>query len=349
MPSMIHSFRYQLLIRIHIKHQMRRPGDIPWPPAFERDNVMKKQILALALALSMALGLLTGCGNSPATTPDASVEPSVSDTSAGDTSTNSQVATSSEMTTVENVVEEGMVPVYGSDINDGTYSVTVDSSSSMFSIVDCQLTVENGEMTAVMTMSSTGYLYLYMGTGEEAVAAEESAYIPYVENEEGAHTFTVPVEALDEGIPCAAFSKRKEKWYDRTLLFRADSLPLEALSEGVITTPESLNLADGVYTVEVMLEGGSGRASVESPAKLTVENGSCTAEIVWSSSNYDCMVIDDDMVFEPVNSEGNSTFEIPVSAFDYPMPVQAETTAMSQPHMIDYTLYFDSTSLQAQE
>ena len=65
-------------------------------------------------------------------------------------------------------------------------------------------------MTAVMTMGGKGYRYLYMGTGEEAVAADESEYIPYVEDADGAHTFTVPVDALDEGIACAAFSNKKE-------------------------------------------------------------------------------------------------------------------------------------------
>ena len=45
-----------------------------------------------------------------------------------------------------------------------------------------------------------------------------------------------------------------------------------------------LNLADGEYTVEVTMEGGSGRASVQSPTELSVENGQAEAKIVWSSS-----------------------------------------------------------------
>ena len=96
--------------------------------------------------------------------------------------------------------------------------------------------------------------------------------------------------------------------------------------------------------MEVTLEGGSGKASVESPAKLTVRGGEVTATIVWSSSNYDYMVVNGAELL-PVNEEGNSVFEIPVSGFDYPMPVQADTTAMSQPYLIDYTLYFDSASI----
>jgi hypothetical protein len=204
--------------------------------------------------------------------------------------------------------------------------------------------VEDGKMTAVRTMSGTGYLYLYMGTGEEAVQAEETDWIPFAENEAGEHTFTVPVEALDEGISCTAFSKRKEKWYDRTILFRADSLSSDAYTDGQLVSVSDLELEDGEYEAEVTLEGGSGRASVESPALLTVKDGKCIATITWSSSNYDYMKVDG-VQYDVIQTEGNSTFEIPVEYLDYKMPVIADTTAMSQPYEIDYTLFFDSATL----
>lgn len=228
---------------------------------------------------------------------------------------------------------------------DGVYEdITVDSSSSMFNIVSCKLTVANGEMTAEMTMSGTGYSYLYMGTGEEATQASEKEYIPYTENAEGAHVFTVPVEALDTEIACAAFSKKKQEWYDRTLVFRTDSLPQTAYTEGTIVTCKDLGLEDGSYTVEVTLSGGSGKTTVESPATMTVENQTATVVLVWSSPNYDYMVVDGEK-YEPINTEGNSTFEIPILGFDWEMPVTADTTAMSTPHEIDYTLYFTSDSI----
>jgi hypothetical protein len=234
-------------------------------------------------------------------------------------------------------------------LKDGTYDVTVDSSSSMFNIVSCKLTVTDGKMSAVMTMGGTGYLYLYMGTGEEAAKADQSEFISFVENENGEHTFEIPVEALDAGIDCAAFSKRKEMWYDRVLCFRADSLPAEAYADGAATTVDSLSLADGTYTVAVTLEGGSGKASVSSPTTLTVENGKAYALIVWSSPNYDYMVVDD-VKYETANQElglqGNSAFQIPVDGFDRKLSVKADTTAMSTPHEIDYTLYFDSSSIK---
>ncbi len=261
----------------------------------------------------------------------------------------SKVAGSGDMTESVDVSREGMTPVAGSDLQDGEYEVTVDSSSSMFQITKCALTVKDGEMTAIMTMSGTGYLYVYMGTAEEASQAPKEDLIPFSEDEDGTHSFEVSVEALDQELPCAAFSKKKEQWYDRLLVFRADSLPQEAYKEGLGKTVESLGLADGQYTVETELGGGSGRASVESPAALRIEGGAAYVTIVFSSPNYDYMKVGEEK-YEPVNTEGNSAFEIPVSAFDFAMPVLADTTAMSEPHEIEYTLRFDSATIkQAQE
>lgn len=294
----------------------------------------KKSLLAALLA---ALMLASGCGNS--------VSEQQTDTAAQtEESSTSNVASAADMTEVEDVVEEGMTPISGDKVKDGTYSVTVSSSSKMFDITACELTVEGGKMTATMHMGGKGYLYVYMGTGEQAAAADEVDYIPFTEEADGTHSFTVPVDALDEGIDCAAFSKKKEKWYDRTILFRADSLPTDAFADGVVTTPESLSLADGTYTADVALAGGTGRASVQSPVELTVKDGQVTAKIIWSSKNYDYMKVGDTK-YDTVIEDEHSTFEIPVSCFDWAMAVKADTTAMSEAHEIDYTLTFDSASI----
>ena len=257
----------------------------------------------------------------------------------------SMVATQDEMAAPVDVVEEGMVPVYGKDIQDGTYSIEVESSSTMFKIADCQLTVEEDEMTAVMTLGGTGYLKLFMGTREEAVEASQEEYIPYVENEEGQYTYEVPVEALDMGIDCAAFSKNKEKWYDRTLVFKSASLPQDALLNIQMTTAEALGLKDGTYSIEVELEGGSGRTEVDSPAYIEVKDGTVTATVTWMSPYYDYVLVDGKK-YEGENTEETSAFEIPVEGFDWKMPVTADTIAMSVPHEIDYTLFFDSSTIE---
>ena len=102
--------------------------------------------------------------------------------------------------------------------------------------------------------------------------------------------------------------------------------------------------ADGVYRIGVMLEGGSGKASVESPALLTVENGDMTLLLVWSSDKYDYMILDGER-YLPELTDGHSVFEIPLGSFAEPLRFTAYTTAMSMPHEIDYTLRFDSDSL----
>ncbi len=319
---------------------------------------MKNRNIALLLAAGMLLGLLSACSSeagsaasSLSAAPEITETPEVQEASETEGSAAEsaapkadQVASTGEMTTVEDVVEEGMAPVYPSELKDGTYEVEMKSSSSMFKVDRCELKVENGTMQAVLYMTSQSYLYLYAGTAQEAAKADEAYYIPREDAGDGMGSFTLPVEALDTGVSCAAFSKKKEKWYDRTLLFRADSLPQEAFLEARGTSASNLALDDGEYTVDVTISGGSGRASVESPAKLTVSGGEFTATILWSSSNYDYMLVDG-VQYDPVNTEGNSTFEIPVLTFDAPVAVQADTTAMSQPYLIDYTLTFDSSSI----
>lgn len=308
---------------------------------------MKKYMLLLTLTLALLLS--AGCGakkDEPAPeAPPPAEEPAVPETPTEPETPKDTVADASQMAPAEDVVDPDMVPVYADSLLDGTYDITVDSSSSMFKVTACQLTVAEGKMTAVLHMGGTGYLYVFPGTGEEAAQAEESARIPFTEEADGTHSFTVPVEALDAGVDCAAFSKKKELWYDRTLVFRADSLPQEAFRADAFATVETLGLADGSYTAAVTLEGGSGKAKVDSPAALRVENGAAFAVITWSSPNYDYMRIEEEK-FLPLNTEGNAVFEIPVACFDRKIVVYADTTAMSTPHEIEYTLCFDSASIQ---
>lgn len=101
---------------------------------------------------------------------------------------------------------------------------------------------------------------------------------------------------------------------------------------------------DGEYTIEARLTGGSGRAYVESPTALTVKDGVGTAVIVWSSPFYEYMRIGE-TVYDPIQEEGNATFEIPIT-LDEDIPVAALTVAMSEPHEIEYSLRFDSSTIK---
>ena len=304
-----------------------------------------RQNLLRFLCLALCLALLAGCGSGiSGTSAEASAGQPESAASQTETGDYSGVATAQDMTAVEEVAEPGMTPVYPDALRDGVYPVEMKSSSSMFKADHVTLVVENGAMTARLYMTSQSYGWMFAGTAEEAAKASQDQYIPLAAAEEDMEAFSLPVEALDQGLSFAAFSVKKQLWYDRTLLFRADSLPEDAFLEARYQTPEDLGLQPGTYTVEVTLSGGSGKASVESPAELTVTEEGCTVRIVWSSPNYDFMMVED-VQYDPVSTEGNSVFEIPVTGFDYPMPVQADTTAMSQPYLIDYTLTFDAASI----
>ena len=322
---------------------------------------MKMKLCALLAAIGLCAGNLSGCGGKTPAVADtsAAAKSSVVELSEAELAQEELAEGAYDDAPAKNTqnqesgsrgdaVKDGMEPVSADALKDGGYEVRVDSSSGMFRITECELTVQDGAMSAVMTMSGTGYLKLYMGTGAEAEQASEADFIPFVENADGKHTFKVPVEALDKEINCSAFSRKKETWYDRVLVFCSGSLPAEAFADGEAATAKSLKLEDGSYTVAVRLEGGSGRASVETPAALRVEDGNAFAVITWGSSNYDYMKVDGERL-DLISTGGNSSFEIPVRVFDRKMPVIADTIAMSEPHEVEYTLVFDSTTIKKAE
>lgn len=141
--------------------------------------------------------------------------------------------------------------------------------------------------------------------------------------------------------------KGKRFWRPKAAVFAAflggclmfAGLPVfGAESEG----PEAalIEMEDGEYAIEVELTGGTGKTTVSSPAGLTVLDGHAYARIEWSSSHYDYMLVDGKK-YLPISEEGYSTFEIPITVFNEPMDVIADTTAMSTPHEISYQLTFD--------
>ena len=105
-------------------------------------------------------------------------------------------------------------------------------------------------------------------------------------------------------------------------------------------------LADGTYTVAMTMTGGTGKAKIASPVALTVREGQITATLVWSSANYDYMKVDG-VRYDALIEDGHSVFTVPVASLGEPLPVVADTVAMSTPHEIEYTLTFDAASLQA--
>lgn len=245
-------------------------------------------------------------------------------------------------------------------LEDGIYTVEFDTDSNMFHVNEAKdgkgiLTVKDGEMTIHVSLVSKSIVNLFQGLKEDAQKEGAELLEPTTDEvtysdgyTEEVYGFDIPVPVLDEEFDVALLGK-KGKWYDHKV---SVSNPVPASEEEAETfqgkTAKDLGLEEGNYTADVSLEGGSGKATVESPAKLTVKDNEITAVIKWSSPNYDYMVVDGEK-YEMTNKEGNSTFEIPVAGFDGPIPVKANTVAMSEPHEIDYTLKFDSESLKEEK
>ena len=276
-----------------------------------------KRILSCVVTASLALSLLAGCGASS----------TASSVSSGTAS--SEAASSAASSAAETAA-----------LPDGVYTADFETDSSMFHANEAcdgkgTLTVENGEMTFHVSLVSKKIVNLYPGKAADAEANESDWLQPTTDTvtysdgtSEEVYGFDIPVSALDTDFDLAILGA-KGKWYDHVVSVRNAA---EKAADAEVP-------ADGTYTCEVTLEGGSGRATVESPAALTVADGKMTATIVWSSPNYDYMIVDGEK-YLPTNTEGNSTFEIPVSALDTALTVTADTVAMSTPHEIEYTLTF---------
>ena len=248
--------------------------------------------------------------------------------------------------------EDSTEATTGEVLEDGVYTAEFDTDSSMFHVNEANdgkgvLTVKDGKMTIHVSLSGKGFLNLFAGTPEDAKKDGAELLEPTTDTvtykdgmSEEVYGFDIPVPAIGEEFTVAAIGK-KGKWYDHKVSVKNPVKDEGAQAgEGEKVTAEELGLEDGEYTADVTLEGGSGRATVDSPANLVVKDGEVTATIVWSSPNYDYMLVGGEK-YEPVNTEGNSTFEILVDGFDYPMEVVADTVAMSEPHEIEYTLTFN--------
>ena len=307
-----------------------------------------KKYAALLLAALLALAPAPFGGLALADTAGTSAAESSGDAGAEADA----VASEEELSSRKEVGREGMEPVTADQLENGSWPIEVDTDTSMFRVADAILMVDNGTMTAKLTRGGKGYEKLYMGTAEEAAAAADADCAFYEENADGSFAYTVAVPVLNAEVDCAAWSIRKEKWYGHKIVFEADTLPEGAVKKlsaaWTEEAPAAVDKKDGTYTVNVTLTGGTGKASVTSPAKVTVQGNTATAEIAWSSPNYDYMVAGGQK-YLPVNSEGNSVFSIPITAFDAPVTVLADTTAMSVPHEIEYQLVFDSASLAPEQ
>lgn len=238
----------------------------------------------------------------------------------------------------------GMLPIYGTDVEDGVYPVDILYDAVNVKGICGELTVEDGDMQAELS----------------------------IEGADIVQTCTIPVPALNKEFTYSVLWENTEERTEISMLIDASSLPSEALkvtlpdydkieaamtayeekeaeeeekSEAYIPAePVALDRKDGEYSIQVDLTGGSGKAYISSPAILCVRDGKAYARLAWSSENYDYMIVGGEK-YLPVNETGNSVFEVPITVLDGDMYVIADTTAMGTPHEVNYVLNFYSDSI----
>ena len=309
----------------------------------------KKFIGALAGAL-IAVLMLTGCNdNQNVTFVDIeSAQAEITEDSTDNVEEDNNADVSSEPSEEENAEDTENDVKTECELEDGVYLADFDTDSSMFHVNEAKegkgtLTVKDGKMTIHVTLPSKNTVNLFYGLAEDAQKEGAVLIEPTIDEvtysdgtTEEVHGFDIPVPYLNEEFDCALIGT-KGKWYDHKV-----SVSNPVLADGTPDVPGEVTEAFEAAgeTVNVTLEGGTGKASIDSPALVKEIDGQKYLVVAWSSPNYDYMIVNGEK-YLPVNTEGNSVFEIPVDSFDKPLDVIADTVAMSKPHEIEYTIHFE--------
>lgn len=303
-------------------------------------TLMNKIIIVGGLSACLLLG---GCGAgqaADATSAESTVAAQES------TVTPTESTETAETVSTETAQDKAQLP-------DGVYTAEFSTDSSMFHVSEAcdgkgTLTVKDGVMTIHISLGSKKILNLYPGLAEDAAKDGAVLLEPTTDTvtysdgmTEEVYGFDVPVPVIGEEFDLALIGT-KGKWYDHKVKVS------DPVAEGAADTFDLSAVEDGSYTIELTMEGGSGRASIQSPAQLAIADGAATATLEWSSPNYDYMLVNGEK-YLPVNTEGNSVFEVPVEALDAPLTMIGDTVAMSTPHEVEYTVTFHSETLESAE
>lgn len=250
-----------------------------------------------------------------------------------------------------------------SKVPNGIYSGTAETGAQMFKVVAVELTVKDGDMKAKITLSGVAYDYLYMGTPEEAAAADKSVWIAgigtadYTTDDGQTKTgmqYEIPVAALDQPLTVASHSEKRDKWYARTITIASASLK----KTSDLPADETNKIADGIY--EATAETGAAMFKVVK-VKLTAKDGKMTALITLSGVGYNYLYLGtaadaaaDESAWIASKGEGEYTlngetktglqFEIPVEALDQGLAVAAH--AVKSGKWFDRTITIASSSLK---
>ena len=311
-------------------------------------TVMNKIIIVGGLSACLLLG---GCGaGQAADATSAESTAATQESTAAQAESAEAIAGTTEAAATETAQNEAQLP-------DGIYTAEFSTDSSMFHVSEAcdgkgTLTVKDGVMTIHISLGSKKILNLYPGLAEDAARDGAVLLEPTTDTvtysdgmTEEVYGFDVPVPVIGEEFDLALIGT-KGKWYDHKV--KVSDPVAEDSREAVNDSFDMSALADGSYTIELTMEGGSGRASIQSPAQLAIADGAATATLEWSSQNYDYMLVNG-VKYLPVNTEGNSVFEVPVEILDVPLTMIGDTVAMSTPHEVEYTVTFHSETLESAE
>ena len=212
-------------------------------------------------------------------------------------------------------------------IDGASYKATAETGEKMFKVVDCVVKSTESGMTAVITLSGTGYDYLYMGTAEEAAKADQSSYIKYKEVD-GKYTYEIPVEALNTGIKVASHSIRKNKWYDRTITISSDGMKFQKLDEG---------------EYNCTAETGESMFKVVDCVVKSTESG-MTAMITLSGTGYDYLYMGTAEEAAKADQSSYIKYKEVGGKYTYEIPVEALNTAIKvSSHSIRKNKWYDRT------
>ena len=307
-------------------------------------TLMNKIIIVGGLSACLLLG---GCGAGQAADATSAESTFAAQES---TVTPTESTETAETVSTETAQDKAQLP-------DGVYTAEFSTDSSMFHVSEAcdgkgTLTVKDGVMTIHISLGSKKILNLYPGLAEDAAKDGAVLLEPTTDTvtysdgmTEEVYGFDVPVPVIGEEFDLALIGT-KGKWYDHKV--KVSDQVAEDSREAANGFFDMSALADGSYTIELTMEGGSGRASIQSPTQITVADGAATAILEWSSPNYDYMLVNGEK-YLPVNTEGNSVFEVPVEALDAPLTMIGDTVAMSTPHEVEYTVTFHSETLESAE
>ena len=163
-----------------------------------------------------------------------------------------------------------------------------------------------------------------------------------------------PAAADTEPAAAAPASETAEEQPEETVLVAAGKLlapPVRVLLAAAGSVDNSTTLEDGEYTdFEFLFEGGTGKARL-TLEKIVVKNGKATGVFKASSKNFTHAYYlghtdtndDDPVYYDPVKDVcGNGVIPIQNQSVEFPVALNASTdiacrtTAMSEPHWINY-------------